>query len=98
MTTTVIEVAAEEFGDWFFHCHLLYHMESGMARVVHYQDFTPDPATAAVRRRLYHDPFQLYGQVDVLSQVAQGSLVYANPRHIFSTERRAPGGGAARCG
>jgi len=26
MTTTVIEFAAEEFGDWFFHCHLLYHM------------------------------------------------------------------------
>ena len=89
MTTTVIEFAAEEVGDWFFHCHLLYHMESGMARVVHYQDFTPDPATAAVRDRLYHDPFQLYGQVDVLSQMAQGVLVYANTRHIFSTEWRA---------
>ncbi len=89
MTTTVIEFAAEEFGDWFFHCHLLYHMESGMARVVHYQDFTLDPATAAVRQRLYHDPFHLYGQVDVLSQMAQGTLVYANARHIFSTEWRA---------
>ncbi|HEX2770487.1 MAG TPA: multicopper oxidase domain-containing protein [Geobacteraceae bacterium] len=89
MTTTVIEFAAEEFGDWFFHCHLLYHMESGMARVMHYRDFTLDPATAAVRPRLYHDPFQLYGQVDVLSQMAQGALVYANTRHIFSTEWRA---------
>jgi len=86
MTTTVIEFAAEEFGDWFFHCHLLYHMESGMARVVHYQGFTPDPATAAVRPRLYHDPFHLYGQVDLLSQMAQGTLVYANTRHIFSAE------------
>lgn len=89
MTTTVIEFAAEEFGDWFFHCHLLYHMESGMARVVHYQDFTPDPATAAVRKNLYHDPFHLYGQVAVLSQMAQGEMVYANTRHIFSTEWRA---------
>ena len=86
MTTTVIEFAAEEFGDWFFHCHLLYHMESGMARLVHYQDFMPDPATAAVRQRLYHDPFHLYGRVDGLSQMAQGKLVYANTRHIFSTE------------
>jgi len=59
MTTTVIEFAAEEFGDWFFHCHLLYHMMSGMARVVHYQEFAPDPATAAVRPQLYHDPFYL---------------------------------------
>lgn len=86
MTTTVIEFAAEEFGDWFFHCHLLYHMESGMARLVHYQDFMPDPTTAAVRQRLYHDPFHLYGRVDGLSQMAQGKFVYANTRHIFSTE------------
>jgi len=89
MTTTVIEFAAEEFGDWFFHCHLLYHMESGMARMVHYQNFIPDPATAAVRPRLYHDPFHLYGQVDLLSQMAQGTLVYANTRHIFSAEWQA---------
>ncbi len=89
MTTTVIEFAAEEFGDWFFHCHLLYHMESGMARLVHYQDFTLNPATAAVRQHLYHDAFYLYGQVDVLSQMVQGALVYADTRHIFSTEWRA---------
>jgi len=89
MTTTVIEFAAEEFGDWFFHCHLLYHMMSGMARVVHYQDFLPDPATAAVRQHLYHDPFHFYGQMDVLSQMAQGTLVYANTRHIISAEWQA---------
>jgi hypothetical protein len=89
MTTTVIEFAAEEFGDWFFHCHLLYHMMSGMARVIHYQDFTPDPATAAVRPRLHHDPYTHYGQVDGLSQMAQGALVYANTRHIFSAEWQA---------
>jgi hypothetical protein len=83
MKTTVIEFAAKEFGDWFFHCHLLYHMESGMARVMHYQDFTPDPATAAVRQRLYHDQFQLYGLADVLSRLAQGG--WFMPIHgIFS--------------
>ena len=89
MTTTVIEFAAEEFGDWFFHCHLLYHMMSGMARVVHYQEFAPAPATAAVRPQLYEDPFHLYGRVDALSQMAQGALVYANTRHIFSAEWQA---------
>lgn len=89
MTTTVIEFEADEFGDWIFHCHLLYHMMSGMARVVHYQDFVPDPATAAVRPQLYEDPFYLYGQVDALSQMAQGRLVYANTRHIFSAEWQA---------
>lgn len=89
MTTTVIEFAAEEFGDWFFHCHLLYHMMSGMARVVHYEDYTPDPATAAVRPRLYHDKFELFGHVDGLSQMAQGVLFYANTRHVFSAEWQA---------
>jgi len=89
MSTTVIEFLADEFGDWFFHCHLLYHMMSGMARVLHYQDFAPDPATAAVRQRLYHDPFHRYGQMDVLSQMAQGVLVYSNTRHIFSAEWQA---------
>ena len=28
---------ANNSGDWFFHCHNLYHMESGMARIVRYQ-------------------------------------------------------------
>jgi FtsP/CotA-like multicopper oxidase with cupredoxin domain len=89
MTTTVIEFDANESGDWFFHCHLLYHMESGMARLVHYQDFTPDPAVAAVRPRLYHDMFHSFGQADTLSNMAQGMLMYANTRHIFSAEWQA---------
>lgn len=89
MTTTVIEFAAEEVGDWFFHCHLLYHMESGMARLVHYRDFIPDPATAAVRSLLYHDMYHLFGRIDALSQMVQGKVVYANTRHIFSAEWQA---------
>jgi multicopper oxidase len=30
------EFTADNPGDWFFHCHNLYHMESGMARVFSY--------------------------------------------------------------
>ena len=44
----VIEFAANEFGDWFFHCHLLYHMKSGMARVVHYDGYQPDPEVTSL--------------------------------------------------
>lgn len=36
MEATTIEFLATEDKDWFFHCHLLYHMMSGMARVVGY--------------------------------------------------------------
>ncbi|MEO6169184.1 MAG: multicopper oxidase domain-containing protein, partial [Chitinophagales bacterium] len=33
METDTIEFAAPYDGDWFFHCHILYHMMSGMGRV-----------------------------------------------------------------
>ena len=32
------DFVADNPGEWFFHCHNLYHMESGMARVVTYMD------------------------------------------------------------
>jgi FtsP/CotA-like multicopper oxidase with cupredoxin domain len=38
MGRRVIEFEANEVGDWFFHCHLLYHMHMGMARVFSYQE------------------------------------------------------------
>jgi FtsP/CotA-like multicopper oxidase with cupredoxin domain len=33
-----IEFAADNTGDWLFHCHLLYHMHAGMTRIFSYQD------------------------------------------------------------
>lgn len=36
MQKVVIEFDANESGDWFFHCHILYHVNSGMARVFSY--------------------------------------------------------------
>ncbi|WFP51332.1 copper resistance system multicopper oxidase [Methylomonas sp. EFPC3] len=31
-TTAVVDVPAEAVGEWAFHCHLLYHMDTGMFR------------------------------------------------------------------
>jgi FtsP/CotA-like multicopper oxidase with cupredoxin domain len=31
------DFVADNPGDWLFHCHIVYHMESGMARVISYQ-------------------------------------------------------------
>lgn len=43
MGKRIIEwVADEEAKDWFFHCHLLYHMDAGMARVFSYRGQGPD--------------------------------------------------------
>lgn len=49
MGKRTIEFEANDAGDWFFHCHLLYHMEAGMARVITYnqdESYKPglDPA------------------------------------------------------
>lgn len=43
MATQVIEFNAAEKtrGNWFFHCHILYHMMSGMGRIFTYEDSPP---------------------------------------------------------
>lgn len=86
MSTTVIEFMANEVGDWFFHCHLLYHMESGMARVVHYENFNLTPQLARLRPQLYKDFWYAWGQVDALSNMAEGTLTLSNTRNILSAE------------
>jgi FtsP/CotA-like multicopper oxidase with cupredoxin domain len=30
--TVEVDVIADAIGEWAFHCHLLYHMETGMFR------------------------------------------------------------------
>ncbi len=42
MGKRTIEFEANESGDWLFHCHLLYHMHMGMARVFSYEEQGPD--------------------------------------------------------
>lgn len=37
MDTATLEFTADNPGRWLFHCHNLYHMELGMARVVEYR-------------------------------------------------------------
>ncbi|MDW7772244.1 MAG: multicopper oxidase domain-containing protein [Desulfobulbaceae bacterium] len=84
MSTTIIEFDANEVGDWFFHCHFLYHMEAGMARVVHYQGFNADPETAAVRPNLYKDHWFSWGEAAILTNMTEGMLTLSSTRNILS--------------
>jgi CopA family copper-resistance protein len=43
METDTIEFAANQDGDWFFHCHILYHMMAGMGRIFSYENSKPNP-------------------------------------------------------
>jgi len=46
METDTLEFAATESGDWYFHCHILYHMMSGMGRIFHYETGTAGRGSA----------------------------------------------------
>jgi hypothetical protein len=86
MSTTVIEFNANEKGDWFFHCHLLYHMESGMAGMVHYDDFAIDPEVAAIRPKLYRDSWYAWGKAGLFSNMAELSLDISSTRNVITAD------------
>lgn len=52
-STRVIEFYSNEPGQWMLHCHNLYHMKTGMARVVRYNDFKLTPE---MQKNDHHDP------------------------------------------
>lgn len=68
--TRTIEFYANEPGQWMLHCHNLYHMKTGMARVVKYSSFEPSPE---MKKHEKHDPhmhdhWYHYGKVALATQ------------------------------
>jgi hypothetical protein len=51
--TKTIEFYSDEPGEWMLHCHNLYHLKTGMARVVKYYSFTPNKE---IQQWQKHDP------------------------------------------
>ena len=90
MGTQVIEFYANEEKDWFLHCHILYHMKAGMARVVHYEGTEVDPDIQAARKMkanfLTHDPWFAWGDADILTNMTEGRVVAASTRHTLSLD------------
>lgn len=76
----------DEYGDWFFHCHILYHMMSGMARVVSYE--TPrDPRMEKhpVKHLIMEaDQFYTWSTLDVASHMTEFNFVASNIRNQFN--------------
>ena len=76
----------DEYGDWFFHCHILYHMMSGMARVVSY-DTPRDPRMEKypVKKLMMEaDQFYVWSTVNVASHMTAFNLVASNLRNQFN--------------
>ncbi len=91
MERDTLEFAATEpGGDWFFHCHILYHMMSGMGRVFRYENSPanpelPDPKVA--RRGLNSDDngFHLMGRIGIESNGSDGEAMLSQTRWKAST-------------
>lgn len=94
METDTLEFRASESGDWFFHCHILYHMMSGMGRVFSYENSPknpeiPNPDKAYRKLKNEERMFHLMVQNDFATNGNDGSLMYANTRWAFQGEWRA---------
>ncbi|HXB31848.1 MAG TPA: multicopper oxidase domain-containing protein, partial [Puia sp.] len=88
METDTLELAATESGDWFFHCHILYHMMSGMGRIFHYEGSPPDPGQDL--RKIFADDREIrpMARVGLESNGSDGAVMVANTRYRFQTEWR----------
>ncbi len=82
--TRIIEFEGDEYKDWFFHCHVLYHAKAGMARVVRYQDKPLDPDIEAIRHHLFQDPWFFWVNATAQSHMTDGIAVASNTYNIFS--------------
>ena len=86
MEEVTIEFYGDAYGDWFFHCHVLYHMMGGMARVFSYE--TPrDPRmegypVSKILNEANH--FYTWGTADVASHMAELNLTSSNLRNQFN--------------
>ncbi len=86
MERDTIEFAADASGgDWFFHCHVLYHMMSGMGRIFSYTDGIKNPAivdSVKMSRALNRDDnrFHLMGDAGLQSNGSEGNIMLSNTR------------------
>lgn len=71
-----IEFIANERGQWMLHCHNLYHMKTGMARVVKYMSYQPAPDIAALEKQdpHLHDHIYTMGLIEGASNHAKAEF------------------------
>lgn len=76
MTSRTIEFYTDEVGQWMLHCHNLYHMDTGMARVVKYSNFVPIEEIKKHESMDHHlhDPWYPRSRVEIASNHMQADL------------------------
>ncbi len=93
METDTLEFNANVDGDWFFHCHILYHMMSGMGRVFTYENQPANPEIPnpkLAQRKLFADDrkFHFMAENDFATNGNDGEAMYQSTRWSIGTEWR----------
>jgi FtsP/CotA-like multicopper oxidase with cupredoxin domain len=92
METNTIEFLANEEGDWFFHCHILYHMMSGINRVFAVDDYQnpylPNKEKAYRKLQREHNMPHFMAQSDFATNGIDGEAMLMNARYSLGTEWR----------
>ncbi len=93
METVIIEFEANAEKDWFFHCHILYHMMSGMARVVRYENSPPNEQLSNIKnplRRMTKEDNRWFfmGETSIHSQANYGHISLFNIYNAINAEWR----------
>jgi hypothetical protein len=93
METDTLEFNANMEGDWFFHCHILYHMMSGMGRVFTYQNQSPNPLIPnpkLAQRKLFGEDRKLHSMAenDFAYNGNDGMFMLQNTRWSIGSEWR----------
>jgi FtsP/CotA-like multicopper oxidase with cupredoxin domain len=86
MQEITIEFYGNEYGDWFFHCHILYHLDSGMARVISYDTKRDERMKRYPVKNLIRETnkFYTWGMLDVASHMTELNVVSSNIRNQFT--------------
>lgn len=92
METNTIEFAANTEGDWFFHCHIMYHMMAGMNRVFAVGDYQnpnlPDKEKAYKKLQKESNAWHFMAENDFATNGNDGQAMLQNTRWKLSTEWR----------
>jgi FtsP/CotA-like multicopper oxidase with cupredoxin domain len=90
METDTIEFAGNETGNWFFHCHILYHMAAGMGRILSYENSPSNPEIPnvheAMKKLMKGDKvFYTMANIGLETNGSEGFYQRSNTRWLLKT-------------
>ena len=84
METVTIEFDANAEKDWMFHCHNLYHMKTGMTRIISYKNTTT--ATKEILSKLSRQHVYFHTDVSLMSNMSLGMFKASTAKNILEMD------------